>query len=525
MLADRVSGRYPILALVAAFGLAACGTLPPQVDRSVSPALPLSNDSPLVHIARESTPEPSLSGFRLMPLGLYSLDARIELIRRARYSLDVQYYLIQDDRSGRLFMRSLRDAALRGVRVRLLVDDLYTAGADPMFQGLAAFSKVEVRLFNPFCCARQSVASRFAASLTDFRRLNHRMHNKLFIADGAIAVMGGRNIADEYFARGVTSNFVDMDVLLVGNVVAQLAAIFDIYWNSPQAYSLATIVGQPTDPDELRERFNHLVDDGDQMTSVAVPPMDMLAQRPLSAELDAGRLSLVSGTAVAFADQPGKVMATSVEMAQSMSVQMNVMDRVVLSTRQVVISSPYFVPGSTGVDAFADLTKRGVQVVILTNSLAANDVPITHIGYARYRVALVRAGVQLYEISPNALQRETWDALPGLSHGRLHAKVAVIDDSMVYIGSMNLDPRSETTNTELGIVARCPELARDVVRVIDATKLRNSYHLRFGPDGQSLEWQVMGDPDELVLSSEPEASPFVNFRNKLLEPFVPEQLL
>lgn len=259
---------------VTALGLAACGTLPPQVDRPVSPALTLSNDSPLVRIARESTPEPSLSGFRLMPLGLYSLDARIELIRRARYSLDVQYDLIQDDRTGRLFMRSLRDAALRGVRVRLLVDDLYTAGADPMFQGLAAFSNVEVRLFNPFCCARQSVASRFAASLADFRRLNHRMHNKLFIADGAIAVMGGRNIADEYFARGITTNFVDMDVLLVGDVVAQLAGIFDIYWDSPQAYSVATIVGQPTERDELRDRLNHLVDDGDQMTSVAVPPKE-----------------------------------------------------------------------------------------------------------------------------------------------------------------------------------------------------------------------------------------------------------
>src|SRR5262249_34644576 len=193
-----------------------------------------------------------------MPLGLYSLHARIELIRRARYSLDVQYYLIQDDRTGRLFMRSLRDAARRGVRVRLLVDDLYTAGADPMFQGLAAFPNVEVRLFNPFCCARQSVASRFAASLADFRRLNHRMHNKLFIADGAIAVRGGPNIAEDFFAGGVASNFGDMDVLLVGNVVDQLAAIFDIYWNSPQAFSVATFIGVPADGDLARDRFNHL---------------------------------------------------------------------------------------------------------------------------------------------------------------------------------------------------------------------------------------------------------------------------
>src|SRR5947199_5989384 len=132
-----------------------------------------------------------------MPLGVYSLDARVQLARRARYSLDLQYYLIQNDSTGRLLMRSLRDAALRGVRVRLLVDDLYTTGGDPMFRGLAAFPNVEVRLFNPFCCARQSTAGKYIASLADFTRLNHRMHNKLFIADGVFALTGGRNIADE----------------------------------------------------------------------------------------------------------------------------------------------------------------------------------------------------------------------------------------------------------------------------------------------------------------------------------------
>jgi cardiolipin synthase C len=253
--------------------------------------------------------------------------------------------------------------------------------------------------------------------------------------------------------------------------------------------------------------------------------MDMLAQRPLSIELDSGRLSLASGRAVAFADQPAKVMAQSVEAARSMSVQMNIMDRVVQSRRQVVMSSPYFIPGSTGVEQFSDLTQRGVEVVILTNSLASNDVPLAHLGYARYRASLVRAGVELYELSPERVHGQTWDAVPGVSHGRLHAKVAVIDDSMVYVGSMNLDPRSESTNTELGIVAQCPELAKDVVRVIDAARRLSSYRLRFGPDGQSLEWQVMGDPHELVLASEPDASPSVSFRNMLLGLFVPEQLL
>ncbi len=513
------------VALLATALLAACGALPTQGDRPLSNARPPSPDSPLARIAHDSTLAPSLSGFRLMAGGYYSLDARIELVRRARDSLDVQYYLIQNDRTGRLFMRSLRDAALRGVRVRLLVDDLNTVGGDPMFRGLAAFSNVEVRLFNPFCCARESVATRFAASLGEFRRLNHRMHNKLFIADGAMTVMGGRNIADEYFARSATSNFVDMDVLVVGNVVPHLASIFDAYWNSREAYPVGAILGEFADVDEARRSFNHLVDDGDQMMSVRVPQSDMMGHRLIGTDLDSGRLELAWGTANAFADQPAKVMATSVEEASAMSVQMNVMDRVAESRREVVISSPYFVPGTVGVDAFADLRRRGVKVVILTNSLAANDVPVVHIGYARYRVALLRTGVELYELSRSGVEREEPVAIPSMSLGRLHAKAAVLDLSMVYIGSMNLDPRSESTNTELGIFVKGPELARDVTRAIDMSRLHSSYLVAFGPDGQSLEWRLMGVQPEEVFTSEPDVTPIKEFRNMLLAPFVPEQLL
>jgi len=515
-------------ALLACTLLAACGGLPTRPELPASHALSPSPDSPLARIAREDTPGPSLSGFRLMAGGYYSLDARIELVRRARESLDVQYYLIENDRTGRLFMRSLRDAALRGVRVRLLVDDLNTVGGDPMFIGLAAFPNVEVRLFNPFCCARQSVASRYAASLGEFSRLNHRMHNKLFIADGAIAVMGGRNIADEYFARSATSNFVDMDVLVVGDVVPRLSSIFDAYWNSRQAYPVGTILGESGESgevEEARRSFNHLVDDGDQMMSVKVPERDMMGHRLIGIDLDSGRLELVWGSANAFADQPAKVMATSAEEARAMSVQMNVMDRVAESKREVVISSPYFVPGTTGVDAFADLRRRGVKVVILTNSLAANDVPIVHIGYARYRVPLLRTGVELYELSRSGVDHDEPVAIPSMSLGRLHAKAAVLDQSIVYIGSMNLDPRSDSTNTELGIFVRCPELAGDVARAINMSRLHSAYLVGFGSDGQSLEWRLTGERPEKVFTSEPDVTPIMEFRNMLLAPFVPEQLL
>jgi putative cardiolipin synthase len=514
-----------LTALLMSVLLSACGALPTQVDRPFSPALQPSADSPLVRIAQDSSPAPTLTGFRLMPDGFYSLDARIQLIRRARDSLDVQYYLIQDDRSGRLLMRNLRDAALRGVRVRLLVDDLYTAGSDPMFRGLAAFPNVEVRLFNPFCCARQTTAGKYLASLSDIRRLNHRMHNKLFIADGAAAVMGGRNIADEYFTRGAKNNFIDMDVFLVGPVVGQLARIFDVYWNSPQAYPVEAIVAGSADRDAARRSFDHLVDDGEQMRSVALPPFDILGYGPISDDLDSGRLGLVWGTATAFADQPAKVMATSAEMARAMSAEMNVMDRVMEAKREVVISSPYFIPGSMGVQEFGDLRKRNVKVTILTNSLAANDVPLVHTGYARYRVELLRTGVDLYELSPTRIQHNDRFNLPGASLGRLHAKVAAIDQSTVYIGSVNLDPRSDSTNTELGLFARCQELAKEVIRVINISKLQSSYRLRFAPDGRSLQWLTADDRGEVVLSQEPEVTPLMRLETMLLAPFVPEQLL
>jgi cardiolipin synthase C len=517
--------RLALFALVAAIALSGCGSLPQRPEAPNSAALAASADSPLVRIAQASIPASDQTGFRLMPLGAYSLDARIQLAQRARYSLDVQYYLIANDMTGRLLLRNLRDAAMRGVRVRVLVDDLYTSGGDPLFIGLTAFPNVEVRLFNPFCCGRDGLASKYVASLADFGRVNHRMHNKLFIADGAIVVAGGRNIADEYFMRSMTDNFVDMDAFIVGAVVPQLARIFDTYWNSPVVYPAETIIRTSLDREALQKQFNSLVDEGEQMMTVAPPPIDILGYGPISDDLEAGRLGLVWGSANAYADSPAKVMATSDEMARSMSVSMSVMDLVMASRDEVVISSPYFIPGTRGVQAFEDLRKRNVRITILTNSLASNDEPLVHTGYARYRVALLKTGVDLYELSPTRIVRNKRLMLPGSSLGRLHAKTAIIDRSTVFIGSMNLDPRSASKNTELGIIADCPQLAKEVIRVIHISKLQSAYRLRFARDGQSLEWLTMDDEGDVVLSEEPDVTPLMRFQNMILAPFVPEQEL
>ena len=514
-----------LLMWVAAFALAGCGTLPLRPELPHSAARAPSPESPLARIATVSSPSPELSGFRLMPLGVFSLDARIELASRAMHTLDVQYYQIHNDASGRLLLRHLRDAALRGVRVRLLVDDLYTVGGDELFSGLAAFANVEVRLFNPFCCGRTSIVNKYAASLFDFGRLNHRMHNKLFIADGAVVVAGGRNVADEYFMRSMGANFVDMDALIVGAVVPQFATIFDAYWNSPYVYPVQTIVDAGVDRALLRERFDHLVDDGDQMMSLVLPPVDVLGYGAISEDLDAGRLGLIWAPAVAFADPPAKVTAMTDEKAREMSVAMNVMDRVIAAGNEVVISSPYLIPGQKGVAAFDDLGRRNVKVTILTNSLAATDEPLVHTGYARYRVAMLIAGVDLYELSPIRIQHNRRLGFLGSSTGRLHAKTAVIDRSLVFIGSMNLDPRSATKNTELGMIVDSPELAKEVLRVIHISKLQSAYRVRLRSDQRTLEWLTMDDEKEVVLTSEPDSTFFLRLQNVLLAPFIPEDQL
>jgi putative cardiolipin synthase len=204
---------------------------------------------------------------------------------------------------------------------------------------------------------------------------------------------------------------------------------------------------------------------------------------------------------------------------------MNVMDMVMVAKLDVFISSPYFIPGPMGVQAFSDLRKRDVKVTILTNSLASNDEPIVHTGYSRYRADLLRSGVDLYELSPTGIHKNKRLGFPGMSLGRLHAKTAVIDRATIFVGSMNLDPRSASKNTELGILVQSPQLAKEVLRIFHISKLQSSYRLRFGPDGQSIEWLTMDDEGEMVLVEEPDTTFLLRLHNLLIGPFVPEQHL
>lgn len=508
-----------------AAALAGCGTLPTEVARPRSTALQPNLASGLGKVSEASMPSPELSGVRLMPLGAYSLDARIELAQRAERSLDLQYYVVENDPTGRLLLQKLRDAALRGVRVRLLVDDLYTTHTDELLRELATFPNIEVRLFNPFCCARSGgIATRFLSSLFDFGRLNHRMHNKLFIADGVMAVAGGRNIADEYFLRHAEQNFVDMDAFVMGAVVNDLALIFDRYWNSDVVFPIQAVGAPLGDPQEAQRAFNNTVASLPPAPTIDPPAVDVLGYGPIGAELEAGKIGLIWGKARAFADPPEKLRTNSAAAAYETSVSNDVMMTVWRAKSELVITSPYLIPGKLGVESFQNLRRENVNVTVVTNSLAATDEPLVHNGYVRYRGALLAAGVDVYELSPTRTQHTKRLGIFGASLGRLHAKTAVVDRRLVFIGSMNLDPRSANANTELGLFIESPALAAEMLRVIDISKLESAYHVRLGPDG-ATQWLTMDGGQEMILGVEPESSRWLRFHNMVFGLFVPEQLL
>ncbi len=516
-----------LIAVVLAALLVACGSLPALPAPTPSKAIALDPDSALGHLAQISTPDESLSGFRLLPLGYYSIDARLELARRAERSLDVQYYFFNNDISGRTLLRSMRDAAQRGVRVRLLLDDLHTGGNDGLFLAFAAYNNVEVRLFNPFCCERErGPVGRLLGSLGDWARVNHRMHNKLFIADGAMAVIGGRNVSDEYFLRRLSGNFIDVDAFTIGFVLPPLEFLFDRYWNSQAVVPLGDIAHSDLDPQALRELFERETAPAPHAMPQILPPNDILGYGPISDDLKSGRLGLVWGDARVFADHPDKPFDSrpGSVLAQT-SVTYNLFEVIRTAQKEVVIESPYFVPGDLSLQMLRELRSRKVPVVVMTNSLASTDEPAVFTGYSRHRKALLKMGVDLYELSASRLQNNEREYLFGKSLGRLHAKVAVIDQRWVFIGSMNLDPRSATINTELGALVDSPQLAREMLRIINIDRLQSAYRLRLTSVGNCCEWLEDVGLKESILYEEPDSTAWMRTKAWLLSPFVPEEQL
>ena len=523
---SRLSGLLLVLT-------AGCATLPDAPLGAPSTAGLAGPDTTLGRIAARSAPDPELSGFRLMPSGGFALNARLELARRAERSLDLQYYQIENDETGRFVLRELRDAARRGVRVRLLLDDLYTAGADELLLGLAAHPNVEVRLFNPFAAGRGSLKARFAASLFDFERVNRRMHNKLFIADAAMAVAGGRNIGNQYFTRGAGENFIDLDTFVAGALLPRLGALFDRYWNSPYVRPVDSVIASAASRAERQRRFDELTGPASTPAPEAPAPNDVLGYAPIGEDLDAGRLGLIWAPAEAYADAPERVIGRTasyggVPLIDVDSVRYNVLEQVRRARSEVVMTSPYLIPGRGGLEVLREVRARGVRLGVITNSLAATDEPLVHTAYRRQRVDMLRLGVEVHELSSTRARRSVRLGIFGSSIGRLHAKTAVIDRATLFVGSMNFDPRSELHNTEIGLIIFSPEMAQQVLKLVDVLKRQGAYRLRLGADATSLEWVDDGGSDgaaERVLHEEPDSTFGSRLLLELLAPLTPESLL
>jgi putative cardiolipin synthase len=513
------------IALIAWLALASgCAMLPAAVERTPTSAVAANPADELGRLAAASVT--SNAGFRPMPLSAYSMDARLTLARHAQRTLDLQYYLLQDDLTGHKLLREVRDAALRGVRVRLLVDDLYTADSDRMLVELAATPNIEIRLFNPFPAGRSFALTRWAFALNDFSRVNHRMHNKMFIADGAFAVAGGRNMADEYFFSSKGGNFVDFDLLIAGDAVPRMAAIFDRYWNSPRIYPLHQLEPARDTPEVLRAAFEQR--SADAIAAYPTPPAapDILGYMPLSADLAHSPLELLQGRIEVFADDPEKVTGKSEAGGDASTVTSRVGQAMVAARSELVVGSPYFIPGQLGLDGMRAARAHGVRVDVITNSLASNDEPFASAAYGHYRLPMLKLGVNVYETDSRQLKN---DPLIGAAlHdtiGRSHSKLIVIDRHITFVGSMNMDFRSSRLNTELGLLVDSPELAEAVLGLAERVRSVGSYRLRLDPSGEHVQWVGSVGGVEKVYDSDPEVDLGTRLQLMLLFPFVSESLL
>ncbi|MCE9658862.1 MAG: phospholipase D family protein [Burkholderiales bacterium] len=520
------------LALLASALLASgCAGLPRDVQKTASQALPAAAaaETALGRIARASTEDPALSGFRLMSWSEQAFATRLELIARAERTLDLQYYILEDDDTGRMLLRALRDAAGRGVRIRLLLDDLYIGSGDPLLLGLAAHPNVEVRLFNPFMVRPKRVSARFAASLFDVGRLNHRMHNKLFIADGAMAIAGGRNIGDEYFMAHEGANYIDLDVFAVGELLPTLGRLFDQYWNSEHVFPIGSIVQSSLAPAEQRQRFETatLPRPGRGSQPPPAGAKDILGQLGMQEEIRAGRLKLIWAPAQAFADSPDKIIAHSERVlgkpvSTDPTVRQSLMSALLLARHDVLISSPYMVPDRSVMDDITEGRLWGLPITVITNSLASTDEPFVHAGYQRYRAEMVDLGVKVYEVAPSPIRRSSNLGSFGRSIGRFHAKAAAIDGELMFIGSLNFDPRSENHNTELGLLINSPELTGQLLKLAEVVMAEASFRVRLGPDRKGLVWELKTADGEQTFTEEPDTGWWRRAMLWLVGPFVPE---
>jgi putative cardiolipin synthase len=502
---------------------AGCATLPRDISREPSHALDLSQDTKL---GRAITPaagqHPGKSGFHLLGSGMDAFVARMALAEAAERTLDLQYYIFHDDLTGKLILDNILSAADRGVRVRILIDDTTAKGRDAGIAVLSSHPCIEVRIFNP--SAGRSSATWFFNAAADFDRINHRMHNKMFVADNQAGVVGGRNIGDEYFSAREGVNFADLDLLVLGPVVQDLSRSFDDYWNSEWAYPIEALHEKRPDPAALEKGREILA--AHRSAARDSEYAKRLRESDLLTKLLARELPLVWAPAHVVADRPDKVASAGKPPASEKSGG-KLRFLVENARSELIISSPYFIPGKNGIRFFEKLRNNGVRVRILTNSFAGNDVAVVHSGYAKYRKDLLRMGVELHELKPSlAAAPEKERARFGSSGASLHAKSFVVDREQVFVGSLNLDPRSVDLNTELGIIVESPELAQGLLRQFEELfKPSFSYRLVLDKPEGGLVWISEENGREVRYTRDPGVGFWRRSSTWFLSIFAPESLL
>ncbi|MDW4499737.1 phospholipase D family protein [Sulfitobacter sp. D35] len=491
---------HRVVAIGLMLALSACAPKVVEVAKPRSAAFSDTGDTFLASRARAlGDPGNGTSGVRLVASGPEALALRLLLSERAERSIDAQYYILHNDTTGHLFAGELLRAADRGVRVRLLLDDMYTAEYDPMTAALTRHPNIEIRLFNPF---RRDIG-RVLGGLLEFGRINRRMHNKSMTFDNQVTLVGGRNIGDEYFAAREDSNYDDLDLLAAGPVVRDVSAVFDDYWNSPYAIPADVLIGPmpALSTEDARARMQALYE------AAKLTEYGSALDHEIRAQLQSARLQLDWVPAQVESDPPDKAGRSEASVLAD-----DLLPVLQAADSELVVASAYFVPGPRGTALLTGLARRGIRVTILTNSMDSNDVEPVHAHYSKYRKALLEAGVELWELRPNKERPDRTLLQLGQSLSGLHSKAFAVDERHFFIGSFNWDPRSVALNTEMGILIDAPRVTRAAIREWRAGLPDAAYRLVLTETGEIAWLEKREDGSWTGYGREPTSSGWRRFR-------------
>ncbi len=525
--ARRTPHLFTGLVLLAALLLGGCASLPDNVQRTPSAVFTEPAQTALGQLIEKRRPAGAAgrSAFALLDSADLAFAARVALVDAAQKTIDIQYYAIHADATTDQLFDHLRAAARRGVRIRVLIDDFNQTGPNAQVLKIAFEKNIEVRLFNPLPGGRSSLVLRILGSLDDVPRIQRRMHNKVFMADSAFGITGGRNIGETYFGQGKKSNFIDTDLLAAGPVALDLAKTFDGYWNNELSYPVESLMSK-ADLDAAKQPKPTAAAEATPAPAKAPEPKP----DPLPENVDLATLPLVWANGTVLADKASKIAADADDVDDAGETVVDGLLQLIAQARKdLLIVSPYFVPGERMMAEFAALRARGVRLRVLTNSLASNDAPLAHVGYARYREALLKQGIELYEMR----SEQSGDLLSLGSAGKsggsvggqgsrasLHAKIVVMDGRLLVVGSMNLDLRSKLQNSEVAVVVRSRPLSQAATKLIETTLADGSYRVEL--DGGRLVWRAPGQPP---LTTEPDAGLGLKFMLMLIGPLAPDEML